>query len=524
TQKDRAMRAVGEVALAKMQTKVSAFEIARKSAPDSFAPAPETSKVSIVVLPFANMSGDQEQEYFSDGITEDIITDLSKVSALTVISRNSAFMFKGRHVDLPQVAHQLKVSHVLEGSVRKSGNRVRITAQLINGATNGHVWAERYDRDLADIFALQDEISETIVKALKLKLLPEEKKAIETRGTSNVEAYDIYLRARTLTDRMGAANLKRAIELYRHVIALDPNFQPAMGGLIQALRNYAVAAPDHRAEALAELDATYERIIQTSSHQWLTQTIRGAQRQFNRDYVGAEQLHDEAARSAPAGALIGHRAYFQEAVCRFEEAIETYRPMLRLDPLSLVVSLMFQGRLDVGGKREEAQAEYERSKDLAGDRSMIEFLAFLRLWARAKPEEITAQYQRFLSSRGPEMRATVFDQIEPVLFATEAARQLISRAAADPTNQSATRLVQLGLLAGAFGAIDAALVALRIAFVDMSFSPQRYLWLPVLVQARKDPRFKAIVRDLGLYDYWKKSGKWGDFARPLGDDDFEIVR
>ena len=143
---------------------------------------PDPPRVAICVLPFANMSGDPEQEYFSDGITEDIITDLSKVSALWVAARNTAFTFKGKHVDAPQVARQLKVSHLLEGSVRKAGGRVRITAQLIDGATGGHVWAERFDRDLNDIFALQDEISQAIVAALKLKLLPDEKKAIGAAG------------------------------------------------------------------------------------------------------------------------------------------------------------------------------------------------------------------------------------------------------------------------------------------------------------------------------------------------------
>ena len=130
------------------------------------------AQLSICVLPFANMSGDPEQEYFSDGISEDIITDLSKVSALAVTARNTAFTFKGKHVDVGQVARQLKVSHVLEGSVRKAGQRVRITAQLIDGTSGSHVWAERYDRDLNDIFALQDEISQAIVAAMKLKLLP----------------------------------------------------------------------------------------------------------------------------------------------------------------------------------------------------------------------------------------------------------------------------------------------------------------------------------------------------------------
>ncbi len=158
--------------------------------------AAASNRIGICVLPFANMSGDPEQEYFSDGITEDVITDLSKVSALAVVSRNSAFMYKGKLVDVPKVARELKVQYVLEGSVRKSGGRVRISAQLVDGANNDNVWAERYDRDLNDIFALQDEISEAIVKALKLKLLPEEKKAIEQRGTSNLEAYNLYLMAR----------------------------------------------------------------------------------------------------------------------------------------------------------------------------------------------------------------------------------------------------------------------------------------------------------------------------------------
>jgi adenylate cyclase len=153
-------------------------------------------QLSVCVLPFQNMSGDAEQEYFSDGISEDITTDLSKISALGVCARNTAFTFKGQSVDVCDLARKLGVSHVLEGSVRKAGGRVRITAQLIDGATGDHLWADRYDRDLDDIFAIQDEISKAIVDALKLKLLPEEKKALERRGTGNAEAYNFYLLAR----------------------------------------------------------------------------------------------------------------------------------------------------------------------------------------------------------------------------------------------------------------------------------------------------------------------------------------
>jgi len=196
--------------------------------PASAVPPPQRpQRLAICVLPFANMSGDPEQEYFSDGVTEDIITDLSKVSALSVVSRNSAFTYKGRHTEIAQVARALKVTHVLEGSVRKSGNRVRITAQLIEGATDSHLWAERYDRDLNDIFALQDEISEAIVGALKLKLLPAEKKAIEQRSTTNPEAYKLYLMARQYNATGNSRHRDIAIRLSRRAVEIDPTYARA---------------------------------------------------------------------------------------------------------------------------------------------------------------------------------------------------------------------------------------------------------------------------------------------------------
>jgi adenylate cyclase len=223
---------MGEHTVKNIEAPVHVFSV-RAAQESKVAAAPKMEKadqLSICVLPFANMSGDLEQEYFSDGISEDIITDLSKVSALRVISRNTAFTFKGKHVDMPQVARQLKVSHILEGSVRKAGGRVRITAQLIDGTSDAHIWAERYDRDLNDIFALQDEISEAIVKALKLKLLPEEKKAIEQRGTDNVEAYNLYLMARqySVTASLNDGRMAESIvRLCREAIELDPNYARA---------------------------------------------------------------------------------------------------------------------------------------------------------------------------------------------------------------------------------------------------------------------------------------------------------
>ena len=184
----------------------------------------QAAKPGVVILPFVNMSGDPEQEYFSDGVTEDIITDLGRVSALSVASRNSAFSYKGKTVAPSQISRALNVTHVLEGSVRKSGNRVRITAQLLEAATDQQVWAERYDRNLTDIFAIQDEISQAIVAALKLKLLPAEKAAIEQRSTTNCEAYELFLMARGF-HRKGSERLKPVIvRICRRVVELDPGF------------------------------------------------------------------------------------------------------------------------------------------------------------------------------------------------------------------------------------------------------------------------------------------------------------
>jgi adenylate cyclase len=291
--------------------------------------APAQPRVSICVLPFSNMSGDLEQEYFSDGISEDIITDLSKVSALAVVSRNTAFTFKGKNVDLPQVARQLKVTYVLEGSVRRAGGRVRINAQLIEASSDNHVWAERYDRDLNDIFALQDEISEAIVKALKLKLLPEEKKAIEQRGTTHLDAYNLYLMARHHYTSGMLSDVRKndtVIRLCRGAIELDANYAQAWA-LLAATQRYRLGISgegdngDAAATRALELDANLAE-----------------------------------AHSAKAGVLAADGKY--------AAAEEEIRTALRLDPDSVDV-LREAGRLSFMLRRyAEAAAHWEKQSKL----------------------------------------------------------------------------------------------------------------------------------------------------------------
>ena len=215
-----------------LQVEIAASRPAQMRSSD--LPLPD--KPSIAVLPFENMSGDPEQQYFSDGITEDIITDLSKASGLFVIARNSVFIYRGRAVKVQDVSRDLGVRYVLEGSVRKAGERVRITAQLVDGSSGGHLWAERYDRNLTDIFEVQDAVTQQIVAALKVTLSGAEKSLIVGAGTKNVDSHDLFLRGRELI-----FGLKRDREMFvqstaffRRAVEIDPSYAAAYAGLSMA--------------------------------------------------------------------------------------------------------------------------------------------------------------------------------------------------------------------------------------------------------------------------------------------------
>jgi len=288
-------------------------------------------RVSILVLPFINLSGDAEQEYFSDGITDDIITDLSKVSALSVVARNTAFTFKGQTIDAAQLAGQLKVTHILEGSIRKSGDRVRVNAQLIDAEAGDHVWADRYDRDLTDIFAIQDEISKAIVSALRVKLLPKEKKAIEQRGTSSVEAYNLYLMARQHWISGNDGDIRRdeiVIRLATQATDIDPDY--AKSWALMAL-------------AQCELHFTQDKDVNA---------LPAAERALELDPNLPEALCVKA-------------RYLAEKDGKPEEADRLIQLALRIDPESWEVNKEAARLLSRGGKMREAIPYYEKAALLA---------------------------------------------------------------------------------------------------------------------------------------------------------------
>ena len=277
---DLAVSDIGEVQLKNIAQPIRAYSLevgvpaeAKSAAPTKPA-APERTPVlappdkpSIAVLAFQNMSGDPEQEYFADGITEDVITDLSKIGGLLVIARNSSFAYKGKSVDIRVVARELGVRSVLEGSIRRAGNRVRITAQLIDAETGGHLWADRFDRELSDIFAVQDEVTRRIVDALKIKLSPGEAARLGDVETTNSKAHDFFLAGRevlwgTIRNR---ETFERSTDLFEKAIGEDPSYGEPYAGLAFAqVLNWQFHWTDDWSQSLEKAERHLDLALQKS--------------------------------------------------------------------------------------------------------------------------------------------------------------------------------------------------------------------------------------------------------------------
>jgi adenylate cyclase len=317
----------GEQELRNIEKPIRVYNVLLEEPESDAMPLPKKEKPSIAVLPFTNMSGDPEQEYFSDGITEDIITDLSKVSGLFVIARHSAFTYKGKAVKVDQVGRDLGVAYVLEGSVRKAGTRVRVTGQLINAKDGDHLWAERFDRDLTDIFTIQDEITHAIVEQLKVKLLPQEKKSIAQTPTDNLEAYNYYLKGRELLRRGSKSGYKAAREVFAKAVELDPSYARAYAGI-------------------ADCDSfLYSQTAEAVSPE---SSLAMSEKALSLDNSLAEA-------HASRGAALSVVKRFVEAAAEFEKAI---RP---LDPNSFEAYYFYARACVFQGKIEQATELFERA-------------------------------------------------------------------------------------------------------------------------------------------------------------------
>ncbi len=351
-----ALEDLGERPVKNISKPVRVFRIGVADRPaaalSTAAPPPVPDKPSIAVLPFDNMSGDAEQEYFSDGMTEDLITDLSKISGLFVIARNSSFAYKGKATRVQDIGRELGVRFVLEGSIRKAGNRVRITAQLVDADSGGHLWADRFDRELTDIFATQDEVVHKIVAALAIKLTRREEQRLRRRGTTNVEAYDFWWRARELLGRGTRETAAQARAMHRRAIEIDPKFAAPHAGLaFTALADYINAWAPDPAQALQEAERWARRALELDDQEPVSHMALGGVQLWQRNHDGALLQVNRAVELDPNFAQ-GH-AFMGMALMyagRAAESLEPFATAMRMDPhySNMLLHMLAQAHFSLG--------------------------------------------------------------------------------------------------------------------------------------------------------------------------------
>ncbi len=361
---------------------------------------PPPSKPSIAVLPFDNLSGDPEQGYFADGITEDIITDLSKVSGLFVIARNSSFAYKGQAPDIRKVSRELGVRYVLEGSVRRAGSRVRINAQMIDGTSGGHLWAERYDRDIEDIFAVQDEVTRTIVDALKVKLTAGEQALRESRSKVDPEAYDLVVRARQTAMQLRPEAMVEARRMLERVIAIDPGFALAYARLaIISFAEYANQWNGATADNLTQALELAQKAIEIDDTEPQGHISLSLALSWMRRLDEAERAAERAVALAPgladAYTGLGNIRDFQG---RHEDAAALYTRAYRLDP-QFDMSLHFLGRALLAlGRFDEAESVFKRRLALSPRSDMTRFYLACLYGLDGRPEEARRYWRETLEA------------------------------------------------------------------------------------------------------------------------------
>src|SRR5688500_2094704 len=337
------------------------------STPSDTATLPQqvvASAKSVAVLPFSNMSTDAENEYFADGMAEEIINALSKIQSLRVASRTVSFALKGKNEDLAEVGKKLRVSTVLDGSVRKMGNRLRITAQLVNVADGYQLWSERYDREMEDVFAIQDDISQAIVKALRVILTEGEKKQIEKARAVNVEAYDFYLRGRQSFHQLRRKSLEHARQMFAKAIEIDPEYARAWAGMADAY-SHLYTYFDAREFNLRQAEIASQKALELEPELSEVQVSRGLAASMNKRFDEAEAAFESALKLDPK-MFDALKAYGRSALSqgKFEEAIRMFDRARLVRPEDHEIPILMGMALAALGRPEEAEATYRHAASL----------------------------------------------------------------------------------------------------------------------------------------------------------------
>ena len=445
---------------------------------------------SIAVLPFINMSDDADNEYFSDGLSEELLNLLAKIPELKVASRSSSFQFKGEKIDVKEAAQKLNVAHVLEGSVRKSGKQIRITAQLIKADDGYHLWSETYDRSLDNIFAIQDEISAAVVAALKVELLGEVPKA----EVVNAEAYTLFLKARYLYSKWGKENFESAIEAFRQALIIEPEYADAWASLSVAYLTQTTSGYRPRDEGLALARDAVDRALSYNpdlAAAWARLSL--IQSRFDWDWAGAEASLQKALDLAPndyrvlsaAGSLSG-------TLDRLDDALAYYRQILDKEPLELISLynvaevLLRQGRLD------ESEAAFRRLLELNpddwGTHTQLAIILLMKGDSQEAWRELDLEVDPLQQEFGRILALSSLDRKD------EAAEKLDAYI---EKNQSWAAFPIAGVYAWQ-GDVDKAISWLERAIEQRDSSMTDILTEPLLTSLRDDPRWMGLLEQMGL--------------------------
>ncbi|RJP64527.1 MAG: hypothetical protein C4532_19045 [Candidatus Abyssobacteria bacterium SURF_17] len=462
---------------------------------------------SIAVLPFMDISEDKNQEYFCDGLAEELINALTQLKGLHVVARTSAFSFKDEKRDVRDIGRQLNVETVLEGSVRKSGDRIRVTAQLINVADGYHIWSGRYDREMADIFAIQDEITLTIVDKLKVKLLGQERVRFASRRPVDMEAYNLYLQGRWFWNKMTAEGLTKAIEYFEQAIEKAPDYAPAYAGLADAYMNLPLYSTFSPKEAYAKAMAAVSKALELddalaeahASLAWIKMN-------FEWDWEGAERECQQAIELNP-GYAIAHRWYSFVLLFtgRFDEAIREIEQARELDPLSLVTNRVVGHIYHYAGKYDRALEAIQKTIEMDPNFSYTHLDLGLTYLGKSMPGEALQAFQKeeALSKSWNPVVATWIG----IAYARNGEREKAQKALEDLLEHTKKGYVPpsgMARLCFVLGDNEQGFEWLQKAYEQRDFF-LRYLKVERTFDGiRSDPRYRALLKNMNLGESSRK--------------------
>jgi TolB-like protein len=476
-------------------------------------PTVANGEKSIAVLPFLDLSQEGDQEYFADGIAEELLNVLAKVDGLKVASRTASFQYRNQDQNIKQIGKELRVNTLLEGSVRTSGNLVRITAQLTDVNDGYNLWSETYDRELNDIFVLQDEITSAIVKALRITLSHRsDSETVSLTATENVEAYKLYLRGRHLWRRRQADSIHRSIELFKEAVGLDPTFARAWSNLAAAywiLPGYDTSVDVDTYSLLAESAAEQALMLDSTlaeSHAVIAQI-----KNSNFQWIDAEAAYRAAIEADPTDSTTHHwYALFLMETGRLNKALQQAEKAYELDPLNAAVAGAVGFAHHVLGHNDQARTSYQTSKELGWGARADAALGVLNL--RLGNEMVGAELLRssFIYYGVP------IDWVDAFVDAYKngEARPAASTAILALVDSGDVLPVQ----AFAFHALMGSERTFEIADMLLSASGPGFgaIWQLEAASLRRDPRMADLVRKFGLLPVWQKYG-WPDACQPAGD-------